>query len=223
MGTRSARRVSWKVGRSLRAAVALITTLAVIAGSAPFRFAQAGPEQVEAAETPNFSDDRSGVRAGADDAASAAKKTKARKAPVSATGAFTHSVEIQVPPGRLGMTPSLALSYNRVRPARPERRRGRRRPRGLRGQPRRSAIPCAHALGMAMTLAFAPTCSAPELCVPQEGTVGFFSQGDCALTKRGAFRGHEWITLLGNRDVPDAQRLPDDDIAQVIEGNRRVD
>jgi hypothetical protein len=74
-----------------------------------------------------------------------------------------------------------------------------------------------------MTLAFAPTCSAPELCVPQEGTVGFFSQGDCALTKRGAFRGHEWITLLGSRDVPEARRLPDDDVNAIIEGNRRVD
>lgn len=78
-------------------------------------------------------------------------------------------------------------------------------------------------LGMAIVLAVAPTCSPPELCVPQEGTVGFFSQGDCALTKRDSFRGHEWITYLGNRDLPEGDRLPDDDIRSVVEGNRRVD
>jgi hypothetical protein len=106
------RRLSLAIVRGLRRLMALTTTIAFITGSAPFRFAYATPEQVEAAETPNFSDNRNGVRAGADDAASAAKKTKARKAPVSASGAFTHSVDIQVPPGRLGMTPTLALSYN---------------------------------------------------------------------------------------------------------------
>ncbi len=98
--------------RHLRAPVSLVTTVAFLATSAPVRFAHAGAEGLEAAETPNFSESSSGVAAGGDDAASTAKKTKARSAPVSASGAFTHSIAIQVPPGRLGMTPSLALSYN---------------------------------------------------------------------------------------------------------------
>jgi hypothetical protein len=41
----------------------------------------------------------------------AASAVKKRKAPVSTSGAFGYSIPIDVPPGRLGMTPALALSY----------------------------------------------------------------------------------------------------------------
>ncbi|MEW5849142.1 MAG: SpvB/TcaC N-terminal domain-containing protein [Myxococcota bacterium] len=37
---------------------------------------------------------------------------KTRKSPVSASGSYQTSIPIAVPPGRLGMTPSLALSYD---------------------------------------------------------------------------------------------------------------
>ncbi len=66
-------------------------------------------------------------------------------------------------------------------------------------------------------------CLPPELCVPQEGTVGFFSQGDCVLTNRDSFRGHEWLTLLANRDLPPSRQFADGEIREVIEGNRRLD
>lgn len=69
-------------------------------------------ESAEPAETPNFSESTSGVQGGVEDAAANLKATRSRKAPVSAIGNFTRSVELQVPPGRLGMTPSLALTYD---------------------------------------------------------------------------------------------------------------
>ena len=95
------------------APVATLTIIAFLGTFAPPRAARAdGVEASEPADSPNFADVTNGVKAGADDAASSTKSTKSRKAPVSAKGSFTRSVEIQVPPGRLGMTPSLALTYD---------------------------------------------------------------------------------------------------------------
>jgi hypothetical protein len=65
--------------------------------------------------------------------------------------------------------------------------------------------------------------SLPELCLPTEGRVGFFSQGDCDLTNAIFFRGHEWLSLFGNSDLPADDRFTDDEIQQIAEGNRRVD
>ncbi|MGB4070012.1 MAG: SpvB/TcaC N-terminal domain-containing protein, partial [Nitrospira sp.] len=42
----------------------------------------------------------------------AGNAAKVRSVPVSARGTYTTSIPIQVPPGRLGMTPSLALTYD---------------------------------------------------------------------------------------------------------------
>jgi hypothetical protein len=67
-------------------------------------------------------------------------------------------------------------------------------------------------------------CVAPPLCTPETAEVGFFSKGDCALTNASAFRGHEWLTLLGNDDIPAAaDRFRDAETRAIIEGNRRVD
>lgn len=95
----------------LSAPLATLTTVVFLATFAPPRTARA-LETVEPADTPNFAEASNGVKGGADSAASTTKATKSRKAPVSAKGAFTRSVELQVPPGRLGMTPSLALHYD---------------------------------------------------------------------------------------------------------------
>jgi hypothetical protein len=94
------------------APLATLTTVALLATIAPVRVARASAESIEPADTPNFSESTNGVKAAVDSAASTAKATKARKAPVSAKGSFTRSVDIQVPPGRLGMTPSLGLHYD---------------------------------------------------------------------------------------------------------------
>jgi len=95
------------------APVATLTIVTFLATFAPPRTARADSvESSEPADTPNFADATNGVKGGSDEAASTTKATKSRKAPVSAKGSFTRSVDIQVPPGRLGMTPSLALSYD---------------------------------------------------------------------------------------------------------------
>ncbi|HVJ88252.1 MAG TPA: SpvB/TcaC N-terminal domain-containing protein, partial [Labilithrix sp.] len=96
------------------ATVTLIAFVATLIGG-PMRLAHA-VEEVEPADTPNFSDSSNGVRSGADVASSTQKSAKARKAPVSARCSFVHSLSIQVPPGRLGMTPSLGLGYDSARP-----------------------------------------------------------------------------------------------------------
>lgn len=63
----------------------------------------------------------------------------------------------------------------------------------------------------------------PTLCVPRSGTVGFFSKGDCAFTNAASFRGHEWLTYLGNRDLPAGDRFTEEEADAIVEGNRRVD
>jgi RHS repeat-associated protein len=109
---RSLFRLSTLRGR-FAAPAATLTTIAFLATFAPPRSARAdNVESKDPGETPNFADATNGVMGGASDAGSTTKATKGRKAPVSARGGFTNSVQIQVPPGRLGMTPSLALNYD---------------------------------------------------------------------------------------------------------------
>ncbi|MBL9110298.1 MAG: hypothetical protein JNM74_13540, partial [Myxococcales bacterium] len=64
-------------------------------------------------ETPrfNFSDTSVGAAA-LNDSLTQQPPGKRRSLPVGATGAYTTSVAIDVPPGRLGMAPSLALGYS---------------------------------------------------------------------------------------------------------------
>jgi hypothetical protein len=62
-----------------------------------------------------------------------------------------------------------------------------------------------------------------DLCAPQEGRVGFFSRGDCRLTRASFFAGHEWLTLFANDALPPDRRFTEAQIEAIIEGNRRVD
>jgi hypothetical protein len=67
-------------------------------------------------------------------------------------------------------------------------------------------------------------CSLPsDICEPQRASFAFFSKGDCILTRASFFQGHEWLTVLGNEDLPSQDRFPSDEIADIAEGNRRVD
>jgi len=62
-----------------------------------------------------------------------------------------------------------------------------------------------------------------DLCAPTEARLGFFSKGDCLVTRAGFFQGHEWLTWLGNRDLPEKDRFTEDEVHSIVEGNRRVD
>jgi hypothetical protein len=67
-------------------------------------------------------------------------------------------------------------------------------------------------------------CSNPlDACAPKESSLGFFSKGDCVLTRASFFQGHEWLTWFGNRDLPDGDRFTEEEIHAIAEGNRRVD
>jgi hypothetical protein len=81
------------------------------------------------------------------------------------------------------------------------------------------------AKGTILTLAICnSTCGNPlDLCPPIENRVGFFSRGDCMLTRASFFSGHEWLTFLGNADLPENARFSEGEIAAIVEGNRRVD
>jgi len=71
---------------------------------------------------------------------------------------------------------------------------------------------------------FSVQCSDPlDLCAPTEANFGFFSKGDCRVTRASFFQGHEWLTWLGNRDLPERERFNDAEVRQIAEGNRRVD
>ena len=112
---RSCRRAALRLCRRERfcAPVATLTVVAFLATMAPARVAHAaGVEESQPADTPNFAESSNGVHGGVDAAASTTKATRSRKAPVSAKGSFTRSIGIDVPPGRLGMTPSLSLAYD---------------------------------------------------------------------------------------------------------------
>ncbi len=52
--------------------------------------------------------------------------------------------------------------------------------------------------------------------------MGFYSSGDCLGTDQSVFRGHEWLTFLGNRDGEE-QFFTDDQIATIVDGNRHTD
>lgn len=62
-----------------------------------------------------------------------------------------------------------------------------------------------------------------DLCAMQTANVGFFSKGDCQITRSDAFRGHEWITTIGNQQLVSPDRFVDEEIFHIVEGNRRVD
>ncbi len=67
------------------------------------------------------------------------------------------------------------------------------------------------------------TCQVPDLCIPRESTLGFFSKGDCVLAEASFFQGHEWLTYFGNRDLRASERFTRSEIQRIAEGNRRVD
>jgi len=83
------------------------------------------------------------------------------------------------------------------------------------------------AVGLALGCATCDTAAFLDLCNPKDGghRVGFYSSGDCLGTNMSVFRGHEWITLLGNRDpeAPNGQLFTDEQIDAVIEANRHRD
>lgn len=67
-------------------------------------------------------------------------------------------------------------------------------------------------------------CSDPlDLCAPSEANFGFFSKGDCRITRASFFQGHEWLSWFGNRDLPERERFTDEELEVIAEGNRRVD
>ena len=66
-------------------------------------------------------------------------------------------------------------------------------------------------------------CTPPEVCVPRESHLGFFSKGDCILTDAEYFQGHEWITFFANEDLKEEVRFSKDELQAIAEGNRRTD
>jgi hypothetical protein len=67
-------------------------------------------------------------------------------------------------------------------------------------------------------------CEQPEdICSPVSDRIGFFSQGDCIFTRARFFRGHEWLTYFGNRELAEAERFDDSEVQWMALGNRRVD
>jgi hypothetical protein len=71
-----------------------------------------------------------------------------------------------------------------------------------------------------VTCAFSPD---QDLCPPIKWRAGFLSQGDCILTRSEVFGGHEWLTHIANKELPERDRFPDTELDHIIEGNRRVD
>jgi hypothetical protein len=68
------------------------------------------------------------------------------------------------------------------------------------------------------------SCERPEdICSPVSDRIGFFSQGDCIFTRARFFRGHEWLTYFGNRELADVERFDDAEVQWMALGNRRVD
>lgn len=67
-------------------------------------------------------------------------------------------------------------------------------------------------------------CANPlDTCTPTEVELGFFSRGDCVLTRAKFFQGHEWLTWFGNRDLPVNDRFSHSEVYVIADGNRRVD
>jgi hypothetical protein len=78
---------------------------------------------------------------------------------------------------------------------------------------------------LALSLAGASAgCEQPEdICSPVSDRIGFFSQGDCIFTRARFFRGHEWLTYFGNRELAEAERFDESEVQWMALGNRRVD
>ena len=77
--------------------------------------------------------------------------------------------------------------------------------------------------GAVCLLATADCTTLANLCPPEEVRFGFFSKGDCALTRASFFQGHEWLTFFGNEDLPKSARFTDAEVLAIADGNRRVD
>lgn len=82
---------------------------------------------------------------------------------------------------------------------------------------------CSSAFAAALALTTVQCRSDLDLCAPTEARLGFFSKGDCLVTRASFFQGHEWLTWLGNSDLPEASRFTDEEARAIAEGNRRVD
>ena len=67
---------------------------------------------VPPAESYSFVEKSPAPAAGAKESLTRTQTPTAKNAPVNNSGAFTYSLSIDVPPGRAGMTPSLALNYS---------------------------------------------------------------------------------------------------------------
>jgi hypothetical protein len=79
-------------------------------------------------------------------------------------------------------------------------------------------------LGLVALPALLATCTPfDDLCSPQTASFNFFSRGDCVFTRTTFFQGHEWLTMLANREIEAPLRYSDAAIGQIAEGNRRVD
>lgn len=92
-----------------------------------------------------------------------------------------------------------------------------------RGSARRLCKRAVPAASLALAL-LTTRCTDPlDACAPTESNLGFFSKGDCVLTRASFFQGHEWLTWFGNRDLPAESRFTEGEIQAIAEGNRRVD
>lgn len=89
---------------------------------------------------------------------------------------------------------------------------------------RRTSDVLIHVAIASMAALGAAGCEHPEdICAPVTDRIGFFSQGDCIFTRARFFRGHEWLTYFGNRELGDAERFDDSEVQWMALGNRRVD
>lgn len=76
---------------------------------------------------------------------------------------------------------------------------------------------------VAASVLLAPCADPFDLCSPSEGRLGFYSRGDCAITRAAVFGGHRWITELANEALAEDLRLDDGALERVVDGNRRMD
>ncbi|MBE7486016.1 MAG: hypothetical protein HS104_39360 [Polyangiaceae bacterium] len=85
----------------------------------------------------------------------------------------------------------------------------------------RRRVSTAAAMALAVTTG---TCVNPtDICTPQEADLGFFSKGDCVMTRSSFFQGHEWLTSFANDALPPDDRFTREEVHAIAEGNRRVD
>jgi hypothetical protein len=93
-----------------RQTIASIVVVALVIAPIP-RPVRAATETAAPADSYNCADGNPSLLE-AQDTAAKSPTAKGRTAPVSTSGSFTSSVPIDVPPGRLGMTPKLQLTYD---------------------------------------------------------------------------------------------------------------